>query len=121
MKRIYSIIFALIIIIFVLNATICKDMKKTVIEYPLDIVEAKAIDYVYPTETLKQNFLYGIAICDKKQIAQNGAFESCILEQVKMKSDEDFNTLLNINSYCDSVTKNEADRRSCIDTVLHIE
>jgi len=121
MKQICIIALFLIVILFALNATIHTDKEEITVETYSDTTENKLVDYVYPTKTLKQNFLSGIAICDKQNIAQNGLFESCVLEQVKMKSDEDFNTLLKINTYCDSTTSNEADRRSCVDNVLDVE
>ena len=69
-------------------------------------------------KSLKINFKNGIDYCKTQNIAQNGAFENCVLYYIYERSKSDNAIILKINTYCDETTSNECDRRNCVEKYL---
>lgn len=74
--------------------------------------------YIRISKSLKINFKNGIDYCKTQNIAQNGAFENCVLYYIYERSKTDHAIILKINTYCDKTTSNECDRRNCIEKYL---
>jgi hypothetical protein len=83
--------------------------KKTPVE-PLNITVPKS---------LKTNFKNGIDYCKTQNIAQNGAFETCILDYIYERNRAYYEIILKINTYCDKITTNECDRRNCVERIIN--
>ena len=71
-----------------------------------------------PTENLKQIFDIGQNDCSKKNLYTAFEFECCTWEYVKFKSKNDYKILEKIRTYCLYSTKNEYDRRKCIELII---
>ena len=80
-------------------------------------VFVEPLDINIPTY-LKTNFKNGIDYCKTQNIAQNGAFENCVLYYIYERSKTDHGIILNINTYCSKTTTNECYRRNCIEKYL---
>jgi len=74
--------------------------------------------YIRIPKSLKINFKNSIYYCKAQNIAQNGAFENCVLYYIYERSKTDHAIILKINTYCDKTTTNECDRRNCIEKYL---
>ena len=77
----------------------------------------KPLDIIVPN-SLKTNFINGTNYCKTQNIAQNGAFENCVLYYIYERSKTDHGIILNINTYCSKTTTNECDRRNCVEEYL---
>lgn len=69
-------------------------------------------------QSLKINFSNSIKYCNTLHIAQNGAYESCMLDYIYKQSKEDYKLLLTVRKYCNETTDTEYDRRHCIDMII---
>ena len=69
-------------------------------------------------KSLKINFKKGTNYCETQNIAQNGAFETCVLNYIYKCNRADYEIILKINTYCDKITTNECDRRNCIEEYM---
>lgn len=69
-------------------------------------------------KSLKINFKNGVDYCKTQNIAQSGAFENCVLYYIYERSKSDHAIILKINTYCDTTTSNECDRRNCVEEFL---
>ena len=90
-----------------------------------NIIEEKQVTPVEPLniavpKSLKINFKNGIDYCETQNIAQNGAFENCVLNYIYKCNRADYEIILKINTYCDKITTNECDRRNCVERKLLI-
>lgn len=81
-------------------------------------VEEDRIKKLPSTETIKTTFLNSIEYCNTLHIAQNGAYESCILDYIYKQSKEDYKLLMDIRKYCYEITDTEYERRKCIDVII---
>lgn len=75
------------------------------------------LDINIPT-SLKTNFKNSIYYCKTQNIAQSGAFENCVLYYIYERRKSDHAIILKINTYCDTTTSNECDRRNCVEEFL---
>lgn len=87
------------------------------------VIEKPEKVYVEPLsitvpESLKINFKKGTDYCNTRNIAQNGAFESCVLDYIYECNKKDQEIILKINTYCDKTTTNECDRRNCVEEFM---
>ena len=92
---------------------------------PQRIIEEQQVTPVEPLDitvpkSLKINFKNGTDYCQKQHIAQNGAFETCVLNYIYECNRADYEIILKINTYCDKITTNECDRRNCVERKLLI-
>lgn len=90
---------------------------------PQRIIEEHQVTPVEPLniavpKSLKINFKKGIEYCKTQHIAQNGAFESCVLDYIYERNKKDHETILKINTYCSGTTTNECDRRNCVEEYM---
>ena len=72
---------------------------------PQRIIEEKQLTPVEPLnitvpKSLKINFKNGTNYCKTQNIAQNGAFENCVLYYIYERSRKDHEIILKINTYC---------------------
>lgn len=88
-----------------------------VLEEP-DEVYVEPLNIIVP-ESLKTNFKKGTEYCKTQNIAQNGAFENCVLDYIYGHNKNDHETILKINTYCDKTTTNECDRRNCVEEYIY--
>jgi len=91
---------------------------------PQRIIEEKQLTPVEPLniavpKSLKINFKNGIDYCETQNIAQNGAFENCVLNYIYERNKKDYETTLKINTYCSKTTTNECDRRNCVEVFIY--
>lgn len=91
---------------------------------PQRIIEEKQLTPVEPLniavpKSLKINFKNGTDYCQKQHIAQNGAFETCVLYYIYERNKKDHETILKINTYCSKTTTNECDRRNCVERIIN--
>ena len=90
---------------------------------PQRIIEEQQVTPVEPLDitvpkSLKINFKNGTDYCQKQHIAQNGAFETCVLNYIYECNRADYEIILKINTYCDKITTNECDRRNCVEKYM---
>lgn len=69
-------------------------------------------------ESLTVNFKNGVHYCKTQNIAQNGAFENCVLGYIYQHNKSDYKILLKINTYCYKTTNNECARRNCLEKFM---
>lgn len=69
-------------------------------------------------KSLKINFKNGTNYCKTQNIAQNGAFETCVLDYIYERNRAYYEIIQKINTYCDKITTNECDRRNCVEEFL---
>lgn len=91
---------------------------------PQRIIEEKQLTPVEPLnitvpKSLKINFKNGTNYCKTQNIAQNGAFENCVLYYIYERSRKDHEIILKINTYCAKTTTNECDRRNCVEKYIY--
>lgn len=91
---------------------------------PQRIIEEKQLTPFEPLniavpKSLKINFKNGIGYCETQNIAQNGAFENCVLNYIYERNKKDYETTLKINTYCSKTTTNECDRRNCVEVFIY--
>jgi hypothetical protein len=114
-------IFILILIIFaaVVFPLLCKKPEPVLYREITENneVTVESLDIVVP-ESLKINFKNGTDYCKTQNIAQNGAFEICVLYYIYERSKTDHEIILKINTYCDKTTTNECDRRNCVENII---
>ena len=91
-----------------ISQRVVEEQQVTPVE-PLDITVPKS---------LKINFQNGTDYCKTQNIAQNGAFESCVLDYIYERNKKDHETILKINTYCSRTTTNECDRRNCVEKYM---
>ena len=90
---------------------------------PQRIIEEHQVTPVEPLniavpKSLKINFKNGTNYCKTQNIAQNGAFENCVLNYIYERNKKDHETILKINTYCSRTTTNECDRRNCVEEYM---
>lgn len=90
---------------------------------PQRIIEERQTTPVKPlnitvSQSLKTNFKRGTDYCNTQNIAQNGAFETCVLNYIYEYNRADYEIILKINTYCDKITTNECDRRNCVEEYM---
>ena len=119
MKKNIFLILILTICGFLL---ICRNPQTDTKNY-IENVEKPNDAFVEPLNTnipksLKINFKNSIYYCKAQNIAQNGAFENCVLYYIYERSKSDHAIILKINTYCDKTTSNECDRRNCVEKYM---
>ena len=79
------------------------------------------INYEIPitTKNLKIHYIEGSDICENENFHTAFENEYCIFEYVKNKSLKDYKILENIRKYCLYTTKNEYERRECIERKIY--
>ncbi len=111
-------IFLILILTICGFLLICRKLQSDTKNY-VEYVEKQNEIFVEPLDiniptSLKTNFKNGIDYCKTQNIAQNGAFENCVLYYIYQRSKSDHAIILKINTYCDETTSNECDRRNCV-------
>jgi len=115
-------IFLILILTICCFLLICRKLQSDTKNY-VEYVEKQNEIFVEPLDiniptSLKTNFKNGIDYCKTQNIAQNGAFENCVLYYIYERSKSDHAIILKINTYCDTTTSNECDRRNCVEEFL---
>lgn len=115
-------IFLILILTICGFLLICRKLQSDIKNYVENVekpneVFVEPLDINIPT-SLKTNFKNGIDYCKTQNIAQNGAFENCVLYYIYKRSKSDHAIILKINTYCDKTTPSECDRRNCIEKYL---
>ena len=72
-----------------------------------------------PTKNLKIHYTEGADICKNKNFYAPFENEYCIFEYVKSESLNEYKTLEKIRKYCLNTTKNEYERRECIERKIY--
>lgn len=90
---------------------------------PQRVIEERQTTPVKPlnitvSQSLKTNFKRGTDYCNTQNIAQNGAFEKCVLDYIYERNKKDHEIILKINTYCSRTTTNECDRRNCVEKYM---
>ena len=81
------------------------------------IVNVEPLNIEIP-KSLKTNFKKGTDYCKTQNIAQNGAFETCVLYYIYERNKKDHEIILKLNTYCSKTTTNECDRRNCVEQYM---
>lgn len=115
-------IFLILMLILCGLSTMITFNKSSNAEVPVVLKEPEKV-YVEPLnitvpESLKTNFKKGTDYCKTQNIAQNGAFEICVLYYIYERSKKDHEIILKINTYCFRTTTNECDRRNCVEEYI---
>ena len=115
-------IFLILILTICGFLLICRKLQSDTKNY-VENVEKQNEIFVEPLNiniptSLKINFKNSIYYCKAQNIAQNGAFENCVLYYIYERSKTDYGIILNINTYCSKTTTNECDRRNCVEEYL---